>query len=163
MATLRKKFPIITSNPLLAIFCSFSIVFLVFSVIVLLLNYSFSGVEVVKAEETKPIQDRSKLILEVHIASTGLVFLQGAKVESIISSSSFVVSTSWSNTVLSWIINTNESYYDKRHFGTDFLDSRGVNVSMSDISVGDYISVSGVLDTKSIVPTVKADVVRVSS
>ena len=161
MEIIRKKFPIFKSNPRLAAFSSFSVGFFLFSILVFLLSYSLSSTEVVRADEPKRQEPTSKFILEVHIANTGAIFLQGARVEAVPSKSTILVSTTWNNMVLLWTINTNESYYGKRHFGTDFLDLRGANVAITDIQKGDYISVSGTLDLNSDVPTIKADVVRV--
>lgn len=160
MKTLRKKFPIIDRNPYLAIFIGLSFSVFIVGLIFFSFIYLFSGTEVVVAavSEGQTIENR-KSIIEVHIANNGMVYLQGAVVESV-SGSKLVVSTTWNNTKLEWGVNTNGSDYGKRHFGTQFSDSKGEKLTIADIRVGSVISVNGIFETGDVGLTVKADFIR---
>ena len=159
MIWLRKKFPVFKSNPRLAVFFSASIATFVLGFIFFAFTYILPGVEIVKAEEVEWTPPSGKSIMEVHIANNGMVFLQGARVESI-SGTTIVVSTSWNNTKLQWTIYTNGSSYGSRQFGTSFLDSKGDNITIKNINVGSVISVNGTFNMSFVEPTVKADVIR---
>ena len=63
---------------------------------------------------------------------------------------------------MSWVIYTNGADYGPRHFGTTFFDSKGNNITIKNIRVGDIISVEGVINTSFIEPSIKADVIRIS-
>ena len=115
-----------------------------------------------KAQEIEWTVPVGKSIMEVHIANNGMVFLQGAHIESI-SGTTMLVSTSWNLTKLEWIIFTNGSSYGQRHFGTSILDSKGNHVVIKSLRVGDIISITGVFDVSQSGPTIKADVIRTSN
>src|SRR3989344_723359 len=117
MIWLRKKFPLFKSNPHLAVFFSISIATFVLGFIFFAFTYILPGVEIVKAEEVEWTPPSGKSIMEVHIANNGMVFLQGARVESI-SGTTIVVSTSWNSIKLLWTIHTNASYFGPRNLGT---------------------------------------------
>ncbi len=102
--------------------------------------------------EKRPIQ-------EVNIANNGQVYIRGARVESV-SGTTIMISTTWNSTKMQWLIHTNASQYGKRHFGTKFLDRSGEMISLSDIRIGDTVSVSGSLRKDQADLVVDADVVR---
>ncbi|HEY4505217.1 MAG TPA: hypothetical protein VJG67_00800 [Candidatus Paceibacterota bacterium] len=165
MKYLITKFPIFRSNPRLAGFLGVSVSTFIVGLLFFTVTYLLPGAETVKAEEPNPASlvskvSNSKSILEVHIASNGMVFLQGGLVESV-SGTTIVVGTSWEATKMSWIIHTDASDYGKRHFGTIFLDSKGKKVAITDIRVGDVITVSGTLKPSSSGMILKAEVVRI--
>jgi len=112
--------------------------------------------------QTKTTQTNKASILELHIAANGLVFLQGTKVISI-SGNNIVVVTSWNNLNFTWLVQTNESYYGKHHFGTSFYDASGKVIALADLQPGDIITVSGMMQTNYTEPVVKADVIRTSN
>ncbi len=114
------------------------------------------------SNQTAQTQSQKKSIIELHIAADGLVFLQGTKVVSI-SGHNIIVSTAWNNLNFTWLIQTNESYYGPRHFGTSFYDGSGKVISLADLKPGDIISVSGMMETSYTEPVVKADVIRTSN
>jgi len=159
MIWLRKKFPVFKSNPRLATFFSISIATFILGFIFFAFTYILPGVEIVKAEEVEWTPPSGKFIMEVHIANNGMVFLQGARVESI-SGTTIVVSTSWNTTKLQWTIYTNGSNYGSRQFGTSFLDPKGDSITIKNINVGSIVSVNGTFNMSFVEPTVKADVIR---
>lgn len=150
------------TNPKLAYFFTGASCVCAIGVVLFLFSY-VSTTDVVRAQTARPQSHASKAILEVHIANTGLAFLQGVKVVSV-DGTHITVTTSWNQVTFTWVIETNESYYGTRHFGTNFLDSRGGRVSIDSIQPGDNITVTGTLDTNHTdVPTIQADVIRTSS
>jgi hypothetical protein len=161
MNVLRKKFPFFQSNPRLAVFFGISSSVFIIGFILFILVSLLSSTEIAMGQDIQPVSVRNKKdpILEVHMANNGMAFLQGVLVE-YVSSTKIIVSTAWGSTKIQWILNTNESYYSGRHFGTSFLDSKGNNISARDIKVGDIITASGMLDSKATELTLKADVIR---
>ena len=168
---LKTRFPLFQTNPRTATFFSVSVAVLVLGSILLAVSLFFPRTEIAKAQELEPasVQNSAsqssvkvgKNILEVHLASNGMVNFRGAKVESI-SGTDIVVSTSWGAIKLQWVIDAKESYYGSHHFGTSFLDSNGNKLTINDLSVGDFISINGTLDSGQAQPTVKANVIRLS-
>ncbi len=140
-------------------FYSASVATFIFGSFLFAFTYLLPGAEVAKALDSKWTPPVGKFIQGVNIANSGMIYIQGAKVLSV-SGNQIVVSVSWNVVKMQWTVNTNESYYNKRHFGTGFLDSKGNRVFITDIHAGDIISVSGVLDTNFADPTIKADFVR---
>lgn len=160
MESLRKKFPVINRNPFLATFFGVSVVVFVIGFVLFSVVYLFSGTEKVIAEVLNGVPKESrKYIVDVHIANSGMVYLQGARVESV-SGSRLVVSTAWNSTRLEWVVNTNGSDYGKRHFGTQFSDRKGNKLTIADIGVGSVISVNGFFEASDGGLTLKADFVR---
>ena len=92
--------------------------------------------------------------LELHIANNGLVLLRGARVVST-SGNTMSVKIAWGSEEFSWIIRGNSD--------TRFLNSEGEHIKSSDIRVGDYVVVTGNLDTIASQPTVVAQYVRAAS
>ena len=164
MQTLAKKFPLFESSPRLAVFSGISLLSFAFSFLlfasIYLLPHLLPVTETAIAQSPKWTPPTGKSMMEVHIANNGLIFLQGAKVESI-TGKTIIVSTFWNLAEFKWTIQTDESYYGPRHFGTSFLDSKGKNISITDIKIGDNIVVSGNLNPSYKEPTIKADVVRI--
>ncbi len=89
--------------------------------------------------------------LEVHINNNGKVLVRGAKITSI-NGSTITAMNMWGSTTMTWIVNTDTSTKSIRRYGG--------NSSLSEMSVGDYISFSGMLDTTASVLTVKADMIK---
>lgn len=111
------------------------------------------------AERTRS-SDEHAPILEIHIANNGMVYLQGARIESV-SGTSIVVSTSWNAIKMLWTIRTDETYYGPRHFGTNFLDQKGNRLAVGDLRVGDVLKVNGIFEAGQREFVVQADMVRV--
>ena len=156
-----KKIQVSKLDKILRTFFGFSLTVFSLGLILFCFTYLLPPTPVVRAEVLHTASvSVSGPVQEVHIANNGMVYLQGARVQSV-SGTTIVVSTSWNNVNLSWIINTNGSYYGARHFGTSVLDSKGNQLTVTDVSVGNIITVSGVLDVDSTLLTVKADVVRI--
>jgi hypothetical protein len=161
MLLLRQKFSVFKDSPILAGFASLAIGVFVLGFFMFGLSYVFSSVDTVKAQNLNWVPSSGASILEVHIANDGMVFLQGARIESI-SGPNMKVSTTWKETKMFWTVYTNESYYGSRHFGTDFFDSKGIRLSIQDLHVGNVISVNGVFDVTSSQPSIQASVIRAS-
>ena len=159
METLKRKFPIFKTDPKLAKFFSASLAVFVFGFLLFSFTYLLPDTKIARAEGTKSSVP-NKSILEVHLANNGMVYLRGAKVESI-SGTTLTVSTSWNAVKMLWTVRTDESYYGKRHFGTNFLDSKGKTFALADLRQGNVVNISGTLDPTHATPTVKADAVRI--
>ncbi|MDO8594926.1 MAG: hypothetical protein Q7R93_05475 [bacterium] len=154
-----KKFPLFKTNPCLAAIFSLSLATFVVGGLLFTVTSLVTGTEIAKAEEPEWSPPTGNFILGVHIANDGTVLLQGATVESI-SGTTITVSTSWNATKLVWAIHTNESYFGKRHFGTNFLDPRGARKAITDLHKGDVVRVGGTFDVQYAEPTVNADSIR---
>ncbi len=159
MMSLRKAFPIFERSPWLAAFLSLSVTTFILTVSFFVFTYLLPQTEVVTAKELGWAPPVDKPIMAVNIANDGTVFLRGASVLSV-DGTTIIVGTSWNVTKFQWVINTNESYYEKSHFGTRFLDSKGKVITIWDIHPGSIISVSGTLDVNQSWPTLKAKVIR---
>ncbi len=160
---LKKILALFRTSPRLAAFCGLSVMTFLFGFTLFSFTYLLPGTETAKAENIKnqkSVQD-SKHILELHIANNGMTYIQGARVVSI-SGVTITLAMAWNNVTLEWAVHTDESYAGKRHFGTRFLDHAGKYISISDIHVGDIVTVSGDLDTHVNGLAVKADTVRFS-
>lgn len=152
------------SHPYVKNFFRVSVAVFVFGFLLASSVYLMPSTKTVRAQEPEQVassgKSNNKSILEVHIADNGMVYIQGARVVSV-SGKIMVVSTAWNHMDLKWTIQTNASSYGKRHFGTSFLDSKGKEMDMKYIRVGDFITISGVLDMNSKETVIKADVVRI--
>lgn len=121
-----------------------------------------SDTSVVLAKSASWTPPSGKSLLEVHIANDGTILLRGAKVVSI-SGTTLTVKSIWDKSEFTWKVTTNASQYGKRHFGTDFFDSKGKPLALLDIAVGDTLLVSGTLDTtESHDFSIKASTIRLS-
>lgn len=90
--------------------------------------------------------------LEVHIQDNGKVLVRGAKVTAI-SGNTISAVTAWGSVILNWNINVDSNTELVRRFG-------GIS-SVSEISVGDFISFNGILLTTASSPfTVQAKVLK---
>ena len=150
-----------------------SVSFSVFAIGILSLSFSLvpPRVEVAQAQglETDQVtlqparvsQVKKAPIFEIHVANNGMVYIQGAHVESV-SGTNIKISTSWNTVKMSWTIRTNETYYGPRHFGTSFLDQKGSRLAIGDIQVGDVVAVNGMFEAGQSELVVKADTVRVT-
>ncbi len=89
--------------------------------------------------------------LEIHLNDNGTVLVRGAKVTAV-SGSTINASTTFGSTSLAWVINTDSNTRFARKFG-------GVS-AVSEVSVGDLISVTGSLDMTAATLTVKASTLK---
>lgn len=89
--------------------------------------------------------------LFVHIDAEGRTLVRGAEVTAV-SDSEIRAETSWGDTVLSWIIETDS--------GTDYVGPRSDSSDRDDIEEGDRVSFSGELDTDVSGLRVIADVIK---
>ncbi len=90
-------------------------------------------------------------IREVHIANTGLTLLRGARVLSI-SGSTIEVGMTWGSSDFTWSVQT--------HFGTKFLNAAGEKESVTNIHIGDVVTVTGKIVEGGMRSVVSADIVR---
>lgn len=132
-------------------------------IILFFFTYGVPTTEIVAAKEIERPPQATKTanepIVGVTIGNNGLVFIKGARVASI-TKTTLVVNTSWNITNLQWTVTTNESVYEKRHFGTSFLDAKGAVKSLTDLRVGDIVSINGTFDDTFLSPTINASLVR---
>ena len=90
--------------------------------------------------------------LEIHVTDHGKVLVRGAKVTSI-SGNTINASATWGSAVFNWAVVTDSS--------TELIRRFGGKAAISEISVGDFISFRGILDTSVANPiTVKASAVK---
>lgn len=90
--------------------------------------------------------------LEVHITERGNVLVRGAKVTAI-SGNTISASTAWGGASMAWNVVTDGN--------TQFIRRAGGKSSISEISVGDFVSFQGALQTSVTSPfTVQAKIVR---
>lgn len=87
----------------------------------------------------------------IAISDNGSALVRGAKVASV-ANGVITATTVWNNLSVTWTIDTDSN--------TDLVRLNGANASLSNVSVGDYVSVSGMLDTAQSGFTIKADTVR---
>lgn len=97
--------------------------------------------------------------LEMHIANNGLVLLRSAKVVSI-NGKIITVRTAWGSADFTWIVRTNASHFEKRTFGTRFIDKDGKAGSLGGVQAGMLVTITGALDSTAEDPTIDADSVR---
>jgi hypothetical protein len=89
--------------------------------------------------------------LEVHINHNGTVLARGAKVASI-GTSTITATQTWGSYMSTWVVDVSPA--------TQFIRRAGGASSLAEVSVGDYISFSGVLDPSQPQGTVIAKVVK---
>lgn len=97
--------------------------------------------------------------LEMHIAHNGLVLLRSARVVSI-RGPVMTVSTAWGSADFQWIVRTDLSHFEKRNFGTRFINRDGGAGSLGSIPAGSTVTITGTLDPAAAEPTIDADSVR---
>ncbi|MDO8664304.1 MAG: hypothetical protein Q7K44_02020 [Candidatus Liptonbacteria bacterium] len=90
--------------------------------------------------------------LEIHITDNGKTLIRGAKVTSV-SGNTINASATWGSVVFNWAVVTDSS--------TEFIRRYGSASKISEISIGDFISFQGALDTTVGSPvTVKARIIK---
>jgi len=90
-------------------------------------------------------------LIEVHIANNGLTYIRGAHVVSISGSTIRTEVTLGAGTFV-WSIETS--------YNTQFYAQSGAKIALSDITPGDYLTVTGKLSSAGDSPTVSADIIR---
>lgn len=88
---------------------------------------------------------------ELHIADNGLVLLRGVRVVSI-SGSTIHAQSAWGHSDFTWELITGPA--------TKFFTSKGEKETLSDIAVGDIVTVTGMLDQQGGDPIVDTEFVR---
>jgi hypothetical protein len=96
---------------------------------------------------------------EITIARTGLIALRGAEVVAV-DGPILTVQTEWGSVNFTWTVHTDTTKYEKRYFGTKFIDSEGERISPSEVEVGDFVTVSGTLAGEHEQPTIHAETIR---
>lgn len=96
----------------------------------------------------------SKPTYEMHIANNGLISMRGARITSI-SGNSLTAVLSWGSQSFTWNITTSPGSK-----GTTFLNKAGEKISFTDLQVGSYISIAGLLDTSAPDPAIAAQIIR---
>ncbi|MGC9602204.1 MAG: hypothetical protein ABSE76_00455 [Minisyncoccia bacterium] len=96
---------------------------------------------------------------EMHIANNGLTLLRSARVVAV-NGTTITVSAAWGSTDFRWIVLTDASSYETHNFGTRFLNRDGQEISPQNVLIGDYVTITGMLDTVAQEPTLNADSVR---
>lgn len=89
--------------------------------------------------------------IEVHFNNDGKVIVRGAKVTSV-SGSTINAAVAWGSYSLNWVVVTDAT--------TKFIRKHGGASSVSEVSVGDFLSFQGHVDTTQSQATVKADIVK---
>ena len=110
----------------------------------------YLGAEAAAAASSVP-EAKHAPILEMHIANNGLVLLEGARVISL-SGARIRVEMKWSSGTFAWVAQTNSK--------TKFFASNGERSALSDIRVGDTLTVTGMLTDGSPERTLNATFVR---
>lgn len=108
-------------------------------------NFNMTAVSATSSSAVDP------LMLEVHIANNGLIFMRGARVTAVDGGTIETV-TSWGDTRFAWIVETNGA--------TKFLNHQGQKQIISEIKVGDFLSVTGKLVSDSNRLIINAEFVR---
>lgn len=85
--------------------------------------------------------------LEITVANNGTVYLKDAVLTGI-SGQTITATISWGSSVFAWTIQMSPK--------THFVGQDGKNITQTDFAAGDYISVSGKLNTNAIEPTIDA-------
>ncbi len=89
--------------------------------------------------------------LEIHVSNNGNVLVRGAKVTGV-SGTTVNASTMWGSATLNWTVNTDTN--------TQFIRRFGGQSSVSEISVGDFISFKGMVVTTASAFTVNAQILK---
>lgn len=102
----------------------------------------------IKPEEFLPVKTP---IIEIHIANNGALLLRGAEVISI-SKTIIRVATTWDSTELIWEIQTNPF--------TKFLTSKNEKLDLTNIEIGNTLTITGKLIKSGLEPTINAQIIR---
>lgn len=102
-------------------------------------------------EKSDTFSQKKAVMFEIHIASNGAMFLQGAQVVSI-SGDGIRVVTAWGSGDFTWRV--------QKNFFTKFLTSKGEKKTFASIHVGDILTVSGKLIKGGAEPVIDADLMR---
>ncbi len=105
------------------------------------------------------VTDEDAPPVDITIARTGLTSLRGAQLVAK-DGPVLTVKTAWGSTHFTWVVHTNGTRYETRTFGTRFLDHKGELISLQDLQLGDFVTVTGTLDASAEEPTLHADKVR---
>ena len=97
--------------------------------------------------------------LEMHIANNGLVLLRSAKVVSVYGPV-ITVSTAWGSAEFKWTVRTDLTRFERRNFGTRFINQNGAEGSLQSIQAGSLVTITDTLDPAAQEPTIQADSVR---
>lgn len=134
--------------------------FFAFSLFTFILSFPPQRAAAEGVTSTTPPEGNSPLRpLEMHIAHNGLVLLRSARVVSI-RGPVMTVSTAWGSTEFRWTVQTDLSHFEKRNFGTRFIDQNGKEGSLRSIQAGSTVTITGTLDSDAREPTINADSVR---
>ena len=109
---------------------------------------------VVLAENGSKQNSEAKAVgsmLEIHVSDKGKVLVRGAKV-SVVTADTITALTEWGSASVTWTIKTSSA--------TEFIKRNGGLNNISEISVGDFISFSGMVDPAAGAFTVDATVVK---
>ncbi len=97
----------------------------------------------------------TKAMLEMDIANDGLVYLASARIESF-AGDSFTVGIAWGSTTFTWTVDTTSG-----KGGTQFIQPGGNNSgTINDLTIGDAVDITGMLDPGASSPTIDAQFVR---
>ncbi len=107
----------------------------------------------VVATTSAPVAVRSHPMREVHVANNGAVYLRGARITAI-SSSSITVSSGWGSMDFSWDVVTG--------IGTRYINAKGEAIKRSSLKVGTIVAVTGVLDESAHSASMRGQYIRVS-
>ncbi len=100
---------------------------------------------------TAPSTTAENTTQEVHIANNGLVLLRDARVLSL-SGNTVEVGMTWGSSEFTWSIRTD--------FSTKFFDPQGEKMRVTNIHIGDIITVTGNITQSGARPIIDADIVR---
>lgn len=89
---------------------------------------------------------RAGTTLEIHVTDSGKVLVRGAKVTGV-TGSVVTATTAWGNAVATWTVNTGSTTQLVRRYG-------GAMTSLSEITIGDFVSFSGTIATGATSPFV---------
>jgi len=90
-------------------------------------------------------------VVDVHIGKEGKAMITGAKVVSV-TAPVINVAVTWGSFVMNWAVKTDANTQIVRRFSG--------KADLSEVGVGDFLSVSGMLDTTAATPTILAKTIR---
>jgi len=95
----------------------------------------------------------------MNIANNGLIMLRGGQITEI-KGTTLKIKLAFEANSFTWIVETNARTFETRDFGTKFLNHEGQKISIKNFSIGDYVSISGILTESKEGATLLADDVR---
>jgi len=101
---------------------------------------------------TVPKEPELPTVFGITVANNGLTYIKNANVVEV-SGSTMTIEVSWGTTSFPWVVETS--------FVTNFERRDNTKSKLSSIVVGEYITVTGMLDTTTSQPTILARSVRV--